>query len=586
MSTQNDLRLIQDIIAELDANPAARFSYTQAAFDNDIIGGVDVFDAGAEQNIPSADKTDYNQSVIDKGVRAQGASITRMGFNHFIGRFSFNLNKLVQKFRMFFGVYRASLAHNAAEYDSGANYKTDDVCYTVETVENVKVYTWFQRKSLSPETIGNIPPTVTLHWEEMQSKTSSSALLPFSAPGYRHKFTVADLTGSSYDRETWYPVTTDVQDFEAKVPEAEEGAPQVLVEAFCNGAVSGRNTPHRAELAVLSKFTGFAGSSTDIVINNAFVDQEDGRIRPTADAPIGYSKLVKGRQAVIWLRGGSTYALWNSFGSGFELHNARYDNGLDTPIDVSGIRPFETTPGFFKARVKSVEALEIDDTVILGQIDGAISMPKTLSGGAQLNAVRAPGSYVVSDEAAANTIHQVPVESPGAFELVVRGDKAGLSVTTQQLTLKATGEEFTRVLSGSDIAVDWYLSGSPNGTGSTGGGASVKSVTVEVPGGEPLIVSFTDLGLDPDREYVFGATAGIDYPYLRGINAMRVGNDAVQVSVYYDTAPYTTPQSGSPFKSDGFLKIGAPGLSVGDFHIGEQPNGEPFPVNLLCFEVE
>jgi hypothetical protein len=464
MPAQNDLQLIQNIITELNENPVARFSYTQDAFDQDIIDGVDVFDVNAAQNIPKADKTDYNQTVLNKGVRAQGASIPRMGWNHYVGRLSFNLNKFLQKFSAFFGIYRSSLAHNAAEYDSSAAYRTGDVCYTVETVENIKVYTWHQRKSLTPETISNIPPTATPHWEEMQSKTSSSALLPFSAPGYRHKFTVADLTGASYNTARWYPVTTKLQDFEAKAGQSKEGVPQVLIEAFCNGAVPGRSSSYRAELAVLSKFTGFDAGSTDIVINNSFVDEEDGTVRPLADAPIGYSKLVKGRQAVIWLKGGLKYALWNSFGSDFELHTAQYVNGLDNPVGVSDVRPFDIVPGFFKARVKSTEASEKDDAVIREQVDGAISMPKTLNSGSQLNTVRAPGSYVVTDTDIANSVQQAPVENPGAFELVVRGDKAGLSVTTQQFTVTATGEEFTRVLSGNEAVIDWYLSGSPYGT--------------------------------------------------------------------------------------------------------------------------
>jgi hypothetical protein len=116
-------------------------------------------------------------------------------------------------------------------------------------------------------------------------------------------------------------------------------------------------------------------------------------------------------------------------------------------------------------------------------------------------------------------------------------------------------------------------------------GATVKFATVEVMGRAPLIIPFTDLELNPERNYLFYATAGIDYPYLRSINAIRVASDAVQVSIYWDTVPYTTPQQGSPFDG-GFLKIGTSGLFIGDFHIGEQSDDEPFPVNLFCFEIE
>jgi hypothetical protein len=464
MSAHDDLQLIESIIDGLDKNPVARFSYTQEAFDSDDADGVDVFDMSAAQNIPKATHTDYNSVVLEKGVRAQGASIPRMGWNHYVGRLSYNLNKLVQKFLAFCGVYRTSLAHNANEYDSAAKYRHGDICYVVEIVDSVRTYAWYQRKSSSPESIANIPPSVTLHWEEMQSKTSSSALLPFSASGYRHKFTIADLTGAVYDTAKWYPVTTEPQDFEAKPGDpSKTEAPQVLIEIFCNGQVAGRTGPHRAELAVLSKFTGFADSSTDILLNNSFVDETNGSARPLTESPVGYSKLAAGRQAVIWLRGGTKYALWNGFGSDFTLHTAPYANGYDSPIDVSGIRVFDIAPGTFKARIKSTEATEPDDAVVKAQVDGALSMPKTLGAGAQLNSVRAPGSYVVTDVSIADSIQQTPIENPGTFELVVKGDREGLSVTVQQFTARETGKEYTRVLTGGTVLVPWYLSGSPDG---------------------------------------------------------------------------------------------------------------------------
>jgi hypothetical protein len=124
---------------------------------------------------------------------------------------------------------------------------------------------------------------------------------------------------------------------------------------------------------------------------------------------------------------------------------------------------FDPVPGTVKARVKSVEASEADDTVIKSQIDGAIPMPNTLGVGAQLNSVRIPGSYVVTDVTTANSIAQIPVENPGPFDLIVRGDKAGLSVTIQQFTVRETGKEYTRVMAGAVVLVPWYLSGSPDG---------------------------------------------------------------------------------------------------------------------------
>jgi hypothetical protein len=114
-------------------------------------------------------------------------------------------------------------------------------------------------------------------------------------------------------------------------------------------------------------------------------------------------------------------------------------------------------------------------------------------------------------------------------------------------------------------------------------GATFKTHVVEVIGHEPLIVPFEDLGLSPERDYLFYPSAGIDYPNLRNIVAIRVDN-TVRVSVYYDTVPYTSPQQGSPFDG-GFPLIGEPGTYIGDGHIGEQLDGEPFAVNILCVEI-
>jgi len=465
MSTQSDIQLIQGILDGLDRNPVARFSYTQEAFDQDDVDGVELFNHAAGQNIPKANKADYNPSIIDRGVRTQGASIPRMGWNHYIGRLSYNLNKTVQKLFSFLGIYRAGLAHNANEYDSSAQYKKGDICFDTEEIDGVKIYTWYQRISNSPEAISNIPPTVALHWTQMQEKTSYSSLLPFIAPGYRHKYTIVDLTGGQYSTGSYYPVTTGFQDFTASLDGVKDAALQVQIEAYCNGQVAGIGNPCRAELSILSKFTGFADSSTDILLNHSFINTVTGAALDPLTWPIGFSKLIKGRQAVLWLRGGTKYVLWNSYGSNFSFHFSQYDNGIDNFVLMpSTNNTFAFTFGKIKAKVKTITATEVDDAVPLSQVNGSIPLPKELSAGDNLRTIRAPGQYLALQSNIANSILEPPINNPGPFELLVSGDMAGIAITTQRIMFRQTGDEYTRILLGQIILVDWYLSASPRGT--------------------------------------------------------------------------------------------------------------------------
>jgi len=353
MSAQNDLQLIQNIINSLNENPVARFSYRQEAFDEDIIDGVDAFDRNAKQNIPKANYTDYNPTVLDYGVRTQGASIPRMGWNHYIGRGSFNLNKLIQKMLAFIGISRASMAHNAFEYDSAAKYRTGDVCYAVKTVNNIKIYAWYYRASLSPETIQGISPAASFHWSPMQEASPLDSKLPISAPGFRHRFTIVDLADPAYDADYWYPCITDSFIIS---PDSDANPLQVLFEVFSEGL------GYKASLAIQSMFTGFAPSSTDIVFDCQHISLPDGEPLPSASGPIGYSKLPEDRKAVIWLKGGRKYALWNSYGANFYLDG-------DAP---EAARPFEITPATICSKLKTPIAVSMDEAPNLGQVLGLI----------------------------------------------------------------------------------------------------------------------------------------------------------------------------------------------------------------------
>ena len=99
MGTLNeDLTGIKAIEDKLTANKVANFAYTDHAYENPLTeaDGVEYYDVNNEQNIPVPDPSimDVNETVLTKGFRSQASSIPRMLMNHFLGRVSYNLNKL------------------------------------------------------------------------------------------------------------------------------------------------------------------------------------------------------------------------------------------------------------------------------------------------------------------------------------------------------------------------------------------------------------------------------------------------------------------------------------------------------------
>jgi hypothetical protein len=83
----------------------------------------------------------------------------------------------------------------------------------------------------------------------------------------------------------------------------------------------------------------------------------DGAIQPASQNPIGYTKLPKGKQAVVWLKGGQKYALWNSFGADFTLHQTAWTNGLDDGIaPIYNSRPFDIKPATVLAKLETPDA--------------------------------------------------------------------------------------------------------------------------------------------------------------------------------------------------------------------------------------
>jgi len=158
MGAYDDIQRIKDTLNGLDNNPVSNFAYTKRAFENDNVNGVEAFDSAADQNIPKASCTDYNQTVLQKGARTQAASIPRNAWNHFIGRMSYNLNKLVQLFGGFHAHIVSSSAHNCFEYNPASKYRQGDVCYAIHAAGDRQVISVFRREMSDPAELQGVPP--------------------------------------------------------------------------------------------------------------------------------------------------------------------------------------------------------------------------------------------------------------------------------------------------------------------------------------------------------------------------------------------------------------------------------------------
>jgi hypothetical protein len=111
----------------LQSNKVARFAFTEAAYTNDIANGVESYDYANDQNVPLATKTEFNDTILSKGLRSQSASIPRSFFNHFFGRVSYNLNKLVDFTKVLFDSV-ITLNKLAGRYTDTTKYLLNDVC--------------------------------------------------------------------------------------------------------------------------------------------------------------------------------------------------------------------------------------------------------------------------------------------------------------------------------------------------------------------------------------------------------------------------------------------------------------------------
>ena len=127
MSTlKEDLTAIKEIQDGLVNNKVARFSYTHKAYTDNTVDGVNEYNVNNEQNIPNgtASIMKVNSTVLDKGYRAQASSITRMLMNHFLGRISYNLNKINDNMQSLLNTLITKLPSNIGNADTATRLQT------------------------------------------------------------------------------------------------------------------------------------------------------------------------------------------------------------------------------------------------------------------------------------------------------------------------------------------------------------------------------------------------------------------------------------------------------------------------------
>lgn len=96
----DELSAIKDVEDTVVGNKVANFAYDDYAYEHNDANGVDTYNVNNHQNIPNgtASVMKVNSTILTKGWRAQASAITRMAMNHFLGRISYNLNKLHDNF--------------------------------------------------------------------------------------------------------------------------------------------------------------------------------------------------------------------------------------------------------------------------------------------------------------------------------------------------------------------------------------------------------------------------------------------------------------------------------------------------------
>ena len=172
---QKELKAISDVNDTLIKNRVARFAYTQEAYNENIADGVAEYKVANQQNIPigTEEVLNVNSTVLSKGYRSQASSLTRNLMNHFLGRLSYNANKIADNVKSMLDFFNthignkngiATLNENGSvertqlkDYNGTANgFATLDADKTLEKSQ-IQAYLGSQNGIATLDETGRIP---------------------------------------------------------------------------------------------------------------------------------------------------------------------------------------------------------------------------------------------------------------------------------------------------------------------------------------------------------------------------------------------------------------------------------------------
>ena len=184
MSTDFNSEVSTELTSEtkltLASGKVANFCYDSEAYDNDTVAGVEEYDYDEHQNIPLGDATTLNtdSNILNKGVRSQASSLTRMMLNHFFGRTSYNVNKISDHLKNFLTLFKTFIKEGDNEWSPTVLYEAGDVVYFMTTLNYEPCKRTFVCILDCPS--ANLPPVYTdgslintTYWKEISGKIAS-----------------------------------------------------------------------------------------------------------------------------------------------------------------------------------------------------------------------------------------------------------------------------------------------------------------------------------------------------------------------------------------------------------------------------